>query len=84
MGDGLGQGYGMLSQADGIGKLRLSAIKKKFKSSTTSTRVYSGLTSSLAFTPIQGIELSNPDQAKHATTSHYFSETATFSKIKKK
>ncbi|TMW87037.1 hypothetical protein EJD97_020511 [Solanum chilense] len=84
LGDGLGQGYGMLSQADGIGKLRLSVIKKKFKSSTTSNRVYSGLTSSLAFTPIQGIELSNPDQAKHTATSHYFSETATFSKIKTK
>ncbi|KAH0766278.1 hypothetical protein KY285_002149 [Solanum tuberosum] len=84
LGDGLGQGYGMLSQADGIGKLRLSVIKKKFKSSSTSTRVYSGLTSSLAFTPVQGIELSNPDQAKHATRSRstYFSETATFSKIK--
>ncbi|KAK4706540.1 hypothetical protein R3W88_033907 [Solanum pinnatisectum] len=64
----LGQGYGMLSQAAGI---RLSAV-------------YSGLTSSLAFTPVQGIELSNPHQAKHTTTSHstYFSETATFSKIK--
>lgn len=63
LGDGLGQGYGMLGQAAGIDKLRLSAAMKKFKSSSTSTstRASSGLTSSLAFTSVQGIELSNPD-----------------------
>ncbi|KAM3378695.1 hypothetical protein P3S68_011108 [Capsicum galapagoense] len=83
LGDGLRVGYGMLGQVAGIGKLRLSVVKKKFKSSSTSTRASSGLTSSLAFTPIQGIEQSNPDQSKHVTRSHstYFSETAIFSKI---
>ncbi|KAF3675834.1 hypothetical protein FXO38_04574 [Capsicum annuum] len=83
LGDGLGVGYGMLGQAAGIGKLLLSVVKKKFKSSSTSTRASSGLTSCLAFTPIQGIELSNPDQFKHVTQSHstYFSKTAIFSNI---
>ncbi|KAM3282358.1 hypothetical protein P3S67_026003 [Capsicum chacoense] len=44
LGDGLRVGYGMLGQAAGIGKLRLSVVKKKFKSSRTSTRASSGLT----------------------------------------
>ncbi|KAF3681988.1 putative aldehyde dehydrogenase family 2 member B7, mitochondrial-like [Capsicum annuum] len=80
LGDGLGVGYGMLGQAAGIGKLLLSVVKKKFKSSSTSTRASSGLTSSLAFTPIQGIELSNPDQFKHVLK--YIPRTAHKSSIK--
>ena len=48
----------------------------------------SGLSSSLAFTPVQGIELSNPHALQMAqmgsgTQSTYFSETGTFSKIKR-
>ncbi|KAH8933172.1 hypothetical protein BDL97_18G016200 [Sphagnum fallax] len=95
LGDGLGEGYGMLGQA-GSGKLRVSIgqnklaakVAKKFKEKHYgSSGATSGLSSSLAFTPVQGIELSNP-QAQAAllgsgTQSTYFSETGTFSKIKR-
>uniref|UniRef100_A0A0E0KTQ0 Nop domain-containing protein n=1 Tax=Oryza punctata TaxID=4537 RepID=A0A0E0KTQ0_ORYPU len=93
--DGLGEGYGMLGQA-GSGKLRVSTapsklsakITKKFKEkSYGSSGATSGLTSSLAFTPVQGIELSNPQAQGNllgsGTQSTYFSETGTFSKIKR-
>ncbi|KAH7373778.1 hypothetical protein KP509_17G074700 [Ceratopteris richardii] len=95
LGDGLGEGYGMLGQA-GSGKLRVSmgqnklaakAAKKFKEKSYGSSGATSGLTSSLAFTPVQGIELTNPQT--HAallgsgTQSTYFSETGTFSKIKR-
>eukprot|EP00249_Psilotum_nudum_P017496 c26351_g1_i3 orf=582-2063(-) len=97
LGDGLGEGYGMLGQA-GSGKLRVSVgqsrlaakAAKKFKEKHCgSSGATSGLTSSLAFTPVQGIELSNPQAHAHAaslgsgTQSTYFSETGTFSKIKR-
>lgn len=95
LGDGLGEGYGMLGQA-GSGKLRVSVgqsklaakVAKRFKEKNYgSSGATSGLTSSLAFTPVQGIELTNP-QAHGAhlgggTQSTYFSETGTFSKIKR-
>ncbi|VAH22330.1 unnamed protein product [Triticum turgidum subsp. durum] len=93
LGDGLGEGYGMLGQA-GSGKLRVSAaqnklaakVAKKFKErSYGSGGATSGLTSSLAFTPVQGIELSNPHAQGNllgsGTQSTYFSETGTFSRI---
>ncbi|XP_028778542.1 LOW QUALITY PROTEIN: U4/U6 small nuclear ribonucleoprotein Prp31 homolog [Neltuma alba] len=95
LGDGLGEGYGMLGQA-GSGKLRVSVgqsklaakVAKKFKEkSYGSSGATSGLTSSLAFTPVQGIELTNPQAHAHqlgsGTQSTYFSETGTFSKIKR-
>ncbi|CAI6002348.1 unnamed protein product [Closterium sp. NIES-65] len=96
LGDGLGEGYGMLGQA-GSGRLRVAAaasnlktkVAKKFKErSYGSSGNTSGLSSSLAFTPIQGIELTNPQAAQMShlgsgTQSTYFSETGTFSKIKK-
>ncbi|CAJ2669725.1 U4/U6 small nuclear ribonucleoprotein Prp31 homolog [Trifolium pratense] len=95
LGDGLGEGYGMLGQA-GSGKLRVSAgqsklgvkVSKKFKEKNYgSSGATSGLTSSLAFTPVQGIELTNPQAHAHqlgsGTQSTYFSETGTFSKIKR-
>ncbi|MQM08557.1 hypothetical protein Taro_041410, partial [Colocasia esculenta] len=95
LGDGLGEGYGMLGQA-GSGKLRVSvaqsklAVKaaKRFKEKQYgSSGATSGLTSSLAFTPVQGIELTNPqahgNQLGSGTQSTYFSETGTFSKIKR-
>lgn len=85
----------MLGQA-GSGKLRVSAaqsklaakVVKKFKEKRYgSSGATSGLTSSLAFTPVQGIELSNPqahlNQLGGGTQSTYFSETGTFSKIRK-
>ncbi|KAJ1386719.1 Prp31 C-terminal [Sesbania bispinosa] len=94
-GDGLGEGYGMLGQA-GSGKLRVSIgqsrlaakVAKKFKEKNYgSSGATSGLTSSLAFTPVQGIELTNPQAHAHqlgsGTQSTYFSETGTFSKIKR-
>ncbi|CAN1852822.1 U4/U6 small nuclear ribonucleoprotein Prp31 homolog [Linum perenne] len=61
LGDGLGEGYGMLGQA-GSGKLRVAAsqnklaakVAKKFKEKHYgSSGATSGLTSSLAFTPVQ-------------------------------
>uniref|UniRef100_A0A7N1A8C7 Nop domain-containing protein n=1 Tax=Kalanchoe fedtschenkoi TaxID=63787 RepID=A0A7N1A8C7_KALFE len=95
LGDGLGEGYGMLGQA-GNGKLRVSVgqsklaakVAKKFKEkSYGSSGATSGLTSSLAFTPVQGIELSNPQAhgslLGSGTQSTYFSETGRFSKIRK-
>ncbi|XP_011038848.1 PREDICTED: U4/U6 small nuclear ribonucleoprotein Prp31 isoform X1 [Populus euphratica] len=95
LGDGLGEGYGMLGQA-GNGKLRVSIgqsklaakVAKKFKEKRYgSSGATSGLTSSLAFTPVQGIELSNPQSHAHqlgsGTQSTYFSENGTFSKIKR-
>ncbi|XBI55204.1 hypothetical protein VPH35_037071 [Triticum aestivum] len=93
LGDGLGEGYGMLGQA-GSGKLRVSAaqnklaakVAKKFKEkSYGSSGATSGLTSSLTFTPVQGIELSNPQAHGNllgsGIQSTYFSETGTFSRI---
>ncbi|XP_020257070.1 U4/U6 small nuclear ribonucleoprotein Prp31 homolog isoform X2 [Asparagus officinalis] len=95
LGDGLGEGYGMLGQA-GSGKLRVSVVQsklaakaaKKFKEKQYgSSGATSGLTSSLAFTPVQGIELSNPQAHGNAlgggTQSTYFSEVGTFSKIRR-
>ncbi|CAJ2658223.1 unnamed protein product [Trifolium pratense] len=67
LGDGLGEGYGMLGQA-GSGKLRVSAgqsklgvkVTKKFKEKNYgSSGATSSLTSCLAFTPAQGIEITN-------------------------
>ncbi|KAJ9554537.1 hypothetical protein OSB04_018582 [Centaurea solstitialis] len=67
--DGLGEGYGMLGQA-GNGKLRVSAgqsnlaakVAKKLKDNKQYSNggATSGLTSSLAFTPVQGIDLIDP------------------------
>ncbi|XP_078443678.1 pre-mRNA processing ribonucleoprotein binding region-containing protein [Wolffia australiana] len=95
LGDGLGEGYGMLGQA-GSGKLRVSAAQsklavkasKRFKEKNYgSSGATSGLTSSLAFTPVQGIELTNPQahggQLGSGTQSTYFSETGTFSRLKR-
>ncbi|XP_017217849.1 U4/U6 small nuclear ribonucleoprotein Prp31 homolog [Daucus carota subsp. sativus] len=94
LGDGLGEGYGMLGQA-GSGKLRVSAgqnkltakIAKKIKERSFGSGATSGLTSSLAFTSVQGIELSNPEalanQLGSGTQSTYFCDTGTFSKIKR-
>ncbi|KAI3859177.1 hypothetical protein MKW92_001226 [Papaver armeniacum] len=93
LGDGLGEGYGMLGQA-GNGKLRVSVGQSKLAAKVAkkskvnnygSCGAASGLLSSLAFTPIQGIELSNPqacaNQLGCGTQSTYFSDLGTFSKI---
>ncbi|KAJ0725728.1 putative U4/U6 small nuclear ribonucleoprotein Prp31 [Helianthus annuus] len=98
--DGFGEGYGMLGQA-GNGKLRVSVgqskLAAKFKhdiffgssriNKYSSGGATSGLTSSLAFTPVQGIDLIDPqadaNRLGSGTQSTYFSETGTFSKIKR-
>ncbi|KAK6785550.1 hypothetical protein RDI58_019005 [Solanum bulbocastanum] len=91
LGDGLGVGCGMLGQA-GSGKLRVSARQNKKIEKISKVKSYgssgaaatSGLmSSSFAFTPVQGIELSNPQAYSDGTQSTYFSETGTFSKIKR-
>ncbi|KAL8140114.1 hypothetical protein V2J09_006135 [Rumex salicifolius] len=95
LGDGLGEGYGMLGQA-GSGKLRVSAgpskllvrVNKKLKGRNYgSSGATTGMATGLAFTPVQGIELSNPQACAHqlgsGIQSTYFSETGTFSKIKR-
>ncbi|KAH0651482.1 hypothetical protein KY285_032170 [Solanum tuberosum] len=91
LGDGLGVGYGMLGQT-GSGKLRVSARQNKKIVKISKVKSYgssraaaiSGLmSSSFAFTPVQGIELSNPQAYSDGTQSTYFSETGTFSKIKR-
>ncbi|CAL9041673.1 unnamed protein product [Musa banksii] len=103
LGDGLGEGYGMLGQA-GSGKLRVSigqskiAAKaaKRFKEKHSgSNGAASGLTSSAIYTRTMmqlqirglGIELTNQQaygtQLSSGTQSTYFSETGTFSKIKR-
>ncbi|KAL7618743.1 U4/U6 small nuclear ribonucleoprotein Prp31 homolog [Lactuca sativa] len=95
LGDGLGEGYGMLGQA-GNGKLRVSVgqsklaakVAKKGKDKQYSSGgATSGLTSSLAFTPVQGIDLIDPqadaNRLGSGSQSTYFSETGTFSKIKR-
>ncbi|KAJ4816694.1 U4/U6 small nuclear ribonucleoprotein Prp31 [Rhynchospora pubera] len=95
LGDGLGEGFGMLGQA-GSGKLRISVAQSKLKPKATkkfkeksygSSGATSGLTSSLAFTPVQGIELTNPQALGSSLlgsgTQSTYSETGTFSKIKR-
>ncbi|KAG7533499.1 Nop domain [Arabidopsis thaliana x Arabidopsis arenosa] len=90
LGDGYGDGYGMLGQA-GSNRLRVSS-KLKLNAKVTKKRqntggaTTSGLrTSSLAFTLVQGIELCNPQTIGLGSgiQSSYFSESATFSKFKK-
>ncbi|CAN6679964.1 unnamed protein product [Malus baccata var. baccata] len=85
LGDGLGEGYGMLGQA-GSGKLRVSMGQSKLPEKVAkNSGATSGLISSLACTPVQGIELSNPQAHAHqlggGAQSAYFSETGTFSRI---
>ncbi|KAL0813411.1 hypothetical protein Bca101_069854 [Brassica carinata] len=99
LGDGLGEGYGMLGQG-GSKRLRVSSVPSKLKlgaklekklkerqytSGVATTGTSGFMTSRLAFTPVQGIELCNPGAVKlgSGTQSTYFSESGTFSKIKK-
>eukprot|EP01118_Nematostelium_gracile_P009385 TRINITY_DN3156_c0_g1_i1.p1 TRINITY_DN3156_c0_g1~~TRINITY_DN3156_c0_g1_i1.p1 ORF type:complete len:471 (-),score=148.73 TRINITY_DN3156_c0_g1_i1:132-1544(-) len=72
------------------GKVRLSAVdkgilKKQKQKAFGGSTVASGLTSSLAFTPIQGLELSNPDAAKKVKQANekYFG-VSTFAQVGKK
>ncbi|KAG7583580.1 Nop domain [Arabidopsis suecica] len=90
LGDGLGIGYGMLGQA-GSNRLRVSS-KLKVNAKVAKKRQFTGgsttsglTTSSLAFTLVQGIELCNPQALGLVSgiQSTYFSESGTFSKLKK-
>ncbi|CAL9222647.1 unnamed protein product [Arabidopsis halleri] len=90
LGDGLGIGYGLLGQA-GSNRLRVSS-KLKVNAKVAKKRQFTGgsttsglTTSSLAFTLVQGIELCNPQALGLVSgiQSTYFSESGTFSKLKK-
>eukprot|EP00898_Chlorokybus_atmophyticus_P003616 jgi/Chlat1/4255/Chrsp27S04252 len=92
LGDGIGKGLGILGQA-GSGKLRIGvtqsklaakAAKKLQQKTYGSGGMTSGLSSSLAFTPVQGFELENPNARKEqsGTASTYFSETGSFSRLR--
>ncbi|KAK9805552.1 hypothetical protein WJX72_004756 [[Myrmecia] bisecta] len=93
-------GLGVLGK-EGSGRLRVAAKQqqqklsakaaKKFKQrSYGSSGATSGLSSSLAFTPVQGIELENPSARlgqeldKREGTESYFSEYSGFRSIKHK
>mmetsp|Transcript_9641 Transcript_9641/g.18075 ORF Transcript_9641/g.18075 Transcript_9641/m.18075 type:complete len:490 (-) Transcript_9641:177-1646(-) len=91
-----GEGIGLLGAAEGGGKLRIQskgsklaskAAKKMKEKKYGSSGSTSGLSSSVAFTPIQGIELVNPEQPQQDTrrdgTESYFSETGSFSKVRR-
>ncbi|KAK2079688.1 hypothetical protein QBZ16_002083 [Prototheca wickerhamii] len=87
-------GLGVINK-EGSGRLRSVAVQQRQKLSAKTAKKYaargygssgtatSGLSSSLAFTPIQGIELANPVQAASADsmrdgTESYFSEYSGF------
>ncbi|KAK1260334.1 putative nucleolar protein 5-1 [Acorus gramineus] len=85
LGDGLGEGYGMLGQA-GSGKLRVSAnqkklskVAKRFKEKFYGTGGATSGLISLAFTSVQA----HANQLGSGTQSTYFSEVGTFKKIKR-
>ncbi|EDO06582.2 pre-mRNA processing ribonucleoprotein (Prp31) C terminal domain family protein [Babesia bovis T2Bo] len=67
-----GDGFGMLGKHTGYGKLRLQhkqqklQLPKKRQIAIQSSGATNGMSSSLVFTPLQGIELCNPEAAKPA------------------
>jgi len=84
--DGL-LGVGMLSKGQQNGKVRISAKEQKLlaeknkkQRTAGSSGASNGLASSLAFTPVQGIELVNPSQKQDSKegTETYFSKAAAF------
>ncbi|KAL3903914.1 MAG: hypothetical protein SGPRY_011486 [Prymnesium sp.] len=87
--DGL-LGVGMLGKGQQTGKVRVSAKEQKLLSEKNKKRAMSGggsgatngLASSLAFTPVQGIELVNPNANNDSKegTETYFTKTAAFFK----
>eukprot|EP00916_Digyalum_oweni_P005837 GHVL01010117.1.p2 GENE.GHVL01010117.1~~GHVL01010117.1.p2 ORF type:complete len:489 (-),score=86.33 GHVL01010117.1:1862-3328(-) len=89
-----GVDFGMIGKSTGVGKLRLQhkqnrvtpIPKRRTGGTRTATSSTEGFTSCLAFTPVQGIELANPDAGKEASRprdafSKYFSESAQLLKI---
>ena len=79
----------MLSKGQTSGKVRVTAKEQKLLSeknkkqrNNPSSGASNGLASSLAFTPVQGIELVNPSaqQDSKEGTETYFSKQAAFFK----
>ena len=82
-------GVGMLGRAQQTGKVRVSAKdqkllaeKNKKQRTAGSSGSTNGLASSLAFTPVQGIELVNPNVQADSSegTETYFAKSAAFFK----
>jgi len=80
-------GVGMLGKSQQGGKVKVNAQKQQLLSEKNkrarlagSSGSTNGLASSLAFTPVQGIELVNPSAAGDSKegTETYFSQTAAF------
>ncbi|AFZ79550.1 U4/U6 snRNP-associated protein, putative [Theileria equi strain WA] len=86
-------GMGMLGKSSGHGRMIIQPkqtkihIPKKRQISMQSSGATNGMSSSLIFTPFQGIELCNPDAAKKVskgTTSSILDNTRGFLKVAKK
>eukprot|EP00922_Rhytidocystis_sp_ex-Travisia-forbesii_P003165 GHVS01004642.1.p1 GENE.GHVS01004642.1~~GHVS01004642.1.p1 ORF type:complete len:502 (-),score=87.40 GHVS01004642.1:227-1732(-) len=86
-----GRGLGMLGKSTGTGKVKVQAKHTKVQMPNKRARQMQqqgtssvvGGTASLAFTPVQGIEFTNPEAAVNPAQSRadkYFSSTGTFSK----
>eukprot|EP00741_Cyanophora_paradoxa_P007337 tig00001107_g7097.t1 len=89
-----GRGFGLLG-VEGSGKLRITPKDQKIMTKakmklikqrpTGSSGLTSGISSSIVFTPVQGLELVNPNAqpAGKKDGGKYFSSSGTFSQIKK-
>lgn len=83
----------MLGLKSGNGRVRVNmesksmmkALKKQKLRNSSSGGATSGLASSLAFTPVQGLELENPNNKPFAdktkSNSKYFSSTSGFKSV---
>merc|ERR1719272_1144541 len=85
-----GRSMGMLGFSSGGGKMRVNMESKKMKKALQKQKkrnfgsggATSGLTSSLAFTPVQGLELENPNlKRSKKESSKYFSSNAGFRSV---
>jgi U4/U6 small nuclear ribonucleoprotein PRP31 len=88
-----GKEMGMLGLKSGNGRVRVNmeskrmmkALKKQKLRNSSSGGATSGLASSLAFTPVQGLELENPNNKpfadKSKSDSKYFSSTSGFKSV---
>lgn len=86
-----GTGRIRMPQLDEKTKVRISKTLQKnlqkqqvWGGSTTVKKHVSGTASSVAFTPLQGLEIVNPQAAERANDSaKYFSNTSGFSSVRK-
>ena len=87
-----GKEMGMLGLKSGNGRVRVNmeskrmmkALKKQKLRNSSSGGATSGLASSLAFTPVQGLELENPNApgaGKNKDSSKYFSSSGGFKSV---